>query len=203
MTARVLNMRDDVPEEIRKRMDRVVASGVRMQRMIEQLLDLTRARLAGGIPVRLSSEALPLSPIVSKILDEVRVAHPMAVIETRVAGECTLPIDSDRFEQVLSNLLGNAVTHGDLTKPIRVVLTSHENNLNLTVHNWGPPIDPSFVPLLFNPFAQVERSARRPAGLGLGLYISERIVDAHGGKLTVRSSLEEGTCFEVFLPRKG
>jgi signal transduction histidine kinase len=198
--ARVLNMRDDVSVEIRKRMDRVVASGVRMQRMIEQLLDLTRARLAGGIPVELSATALPFLPLVSKIVDEVRVAHPQVTIETRVENHCAARIDSDRFEQVISNLLGNAVTHGDPKKPILVVLTSRGNGASLTVHNWGRPIHADFLPLLFNPFARIEKSSGRTVGLGLGLYISERIVDAHGGRLTVHSSADEGTRFEVLIP---
>ena len=201
-TARVLKMRPDLPAEIHKRMDRVVVSGVRMQRMIEQLLDLTRARLAGGIPVELSATEIALSPIVSKIADEMRVAHPRAVIEVHVEDGATARMDPDRFEQVISNLLGNAILHGDSTKPIRVGIASSENGVTLTVHNWGEPISPDFLPLLFNPFARVDKAGGRPVGLGLGLYISERIVDAHKGKLTVQSSLEVGTRIEIFIPRR-
>jgi two-component system sensor histidine kinase/response regulator len=77
-----------------------------MQRMIEQLLDMTRARLAGGIPVTLSDEELPLAPVVAKILEEARAASPHAVIELEAHGDSRARIDSDRFEQVVSNLIG-------------------------------------------------------------------------------------------------
>ena len=123
-TSRVLAMRDSTPEEIKKRLERVTASGVRMQRMVDQLLDMTRARLAGGIPVTLTSDPIDLVPVVSKIVDELRAAHPSAAIDVSVEGECSARIDPDRFEQVVSNLLGNAITHGDATKPVRVDLAA-------------------------------------------------------------------------------
>jgi PAS domain S-box-containing protein len=201
-TARVLVMRDDTPGEVRKRMERVTASGVRMQRMIEQLLDLTRARLAGGIPVELSSEDVDLAPLVAKIVDEVRAAHPASTIDVRVEGDCSARIDSDRVEQVVSNLLGNAVTHGDTSKPIQVVLAGRPVAVSLMVQNHGTPIDPAFLPMLLNPFARAEKPRGRSTGLGLGLYISERIIDAHRGQLSVQSTQEAGTKFEVILPKR-
>ena len=72
----------------------------------------------------------------------------------------------------------------------------------MTVQNQGPPIDPDFLPLLFNPFARGQKPLLSSAGLGLGLYISERIVDAHHGILSVQSSDEAGTAFTVTLPRR-
>jgi PAS domain S-box-containing protein len=201
-TIQVLAMRQETPDDIRKWLGRVTASGVRMQRMIEQLLDLTRARLTDGIPVTLSPEEVDLAPLVGKIADEVRAAHPRSTIEVRVEGNCSARIDFDRIEQVVSNLLGNAVTHGDSTTPIRVVLASRPTAVSMTVHNYGAPIDPAFLPLLFNPFARGGNARGPSAGLGLGLYVSGRIIDAHGGKLSVESSQEAGTRFQVVLPRR-
>jgi PAS domain S-box-containing protein len=200
-TARVLAMRQDTPEEIRKRLDRVEASGVRMQRMIEQLLDLTRARLAGGIPVELATAPVDVARVVAKIIDEVRAANPQVPIELEVHGDCRTRIDPDRFEQVVSNLVGNAVTHGNGTR-VHVTLDRNVDEIVLAVHNHGKPIAREIMPLLFNPFARAEKSSGRSAGLGLGLYISERIVDAHGGRLAVQSSEADGTQFEVRLPSK-
>ena len=200
-TSRVLTMREDTPPEIRKRLLRVTSSGVRMQRMIDQLLDLTRARLADGIPVTLSPEAVDLAPLVIKIVDEVRIARPAATIKVRVEGSCAARIDPDRFEQVVSNLVGNAVAHGDMTQPVNVVLTSSPDQVIMTVQNGGPPIAPELIPLLFNPFARDENLRGSSAGLGLGLYISERIVYAHHGSLSVQSSQELGTSVEVVLPK--
>ena len=201
-TSRVLALRADTPDEIRKKLARVTSSGLRMQRMIEQLLDLTRARLTAGIPVTVSAAEVALGPIVTKIVDEVRAAHPGATFEVRLGDDASAPVDADRFEQVVSNLLGNAVTHGDKTKPIRVTMSATPNEVHLTVQNQGEPIEPAFLPLLFNPFARAEKPGGRSAGLGLGLYISERIIVGHGGALSVTSTAEAGTSFEVKLPRR-
>lgn len=199
-TVRVLCMRGNIDADTVKRLERVIASGVRMQRMIEQLLDVTRARLAGGIPIELSPTAVPLAPLVTKIVDEIRAAHPSAKIELLVDGGCAARVDTDRFEQVVSNLIDNAVAHGDVTRPILVVLSCRKGEVTLSIENHGAPIPREFIPLLFNPFARVEKPAGRSAGLGLGLYISERIMDAHGGKLSVDSSAELGTRFVITLP---
>jgi PAS domain S-box-containing protein len=201
-TSRVLTMRQDTPAEIRKKLARVASSGVRMQRMIDQLLDLTRARLTTGIPVTVGDAEVALAPIVTKIVDEVRAAHPESTFEVHTEGECLAPVDVDRFEQVVSNLLGNAVTHGDKAQPVRITIGANPKEVRLTVQNQGEPIDPGFLPLLFNPFARAQKPSGRSAGLGLGLYISERIVEGHGGTLSVQSTRAAGTTFEVNLPRR-
>jgi signal transduction histidine kinase len=132
----------------------------------------------------------------------VRAAHPEANIDVNVEGGCGARVDFDRIEQVVSNLLENAVTHGDRAKGIRVNVTSRPDAISMTVHNHGAPIDPTFLPQLFSPFARGEQARGSSAGLGLGLYVSERIIAAHLGKLSVQSTLEKGTQFEVVLPRR-
>jgi PAS domain S-box-containing protein len=201
MTAHLLEAHHATPREIRSIVERVTRSGTRMQRMIEQLLDLTRARLTTGIPIVLSSEDIDIAQLVAKIVDEVRAAHPQSLIEWLTEHHCTARIDADRVEQVISNLLENAVTHGERGRPIRVSLRSQPETVSVTVHNYGRPIDPAFLPLLFNPFARGERALGSSAGLGLGLYISERIVIAHRGSLSVESDPETGTQFQMVLPR--
>ena len=202
MTSRVLAMLPTTPDAIRKKLERVTSSGVRMQRMIEQLLDLTRARLTDGIPLTLSTEPVDLGALLTKIVDEIGEGQPNCRFELDVQGLCTARVDPDRLEQVMSNLLGNAVAHGDQTQPIRVVLHCEADWASLAVHNHGSPIPTDFLPLLFNPFAREQASRRPSAGLGLGLYISERIVAAHGGTLSVQSSEAAGTRFTVRLPRR-
>jgi signal transduction histidine kinase len=172
-----------------------------MQRMIEQLLDLTGARLAGGIVITRSKQ--DLVPRISKIVDEVRAAHPGTAIEFCPEGHCEVLVDGDRLEQVASNLLGNAVKHGDPAKPIRVEVAVRGNVASVSVHNYGAPIDPAFMPMLFDPFRRGDKPGGRADGLGLGLYISERIVAAHGGKIEVESSQRTGTRFEAIFPRHG
>jgi PAS domain S-box-containing protein len=199
-TARLLLKRESVAREVRPQLERVLRSGVRMQRMIDQLLDLTRARLGGGFPLTRSERPLPLAPVVARIVDEIRGAHPEQAIELTADERCSARLDSDRFEQVVSNLVGNAVLHGDRATPVRVSLAPDGEELRLRVENGGAPIDPNFLPVMFNPFVRTAKPDSPASGLGLGLYISERIVSAHGGKVVVHSSREEGTRFDVLLP---
>lgn len=198
-TTRLMTMRRELPPESQKRLERVVISGERMQRMIEQILDLTGARLGGGIDVQKRMQ--DLGALALKVVDEFRVASPAFSIEFCTDGPCIASVDGDRFEQVVSNLLGNAVKHGDTQMPIRVALTASDTTVRFAVHNYGTPIEPAFMPLLFDPFKRGHKPRGRPDGLGLGLYISERIVYAHGGKIEVESSLATGTRFEAIFPK--
>jgi len=201
MTSRLLEARAGT-RQTQEIAQRVTRSGIRMQRMIEQLLDLTRARLTAGIPVTLSSEAVDVGALVAGIVDETRAARPQASIDLSVDGDCAARIDADRFEQVVSNLLDNAVTHGEQGKPIRVEVVSKTNTVCLSVQNYGPPIDPAFLPLIFSPFARCETARQSSSGLGLGQYVSERIIAAHDGKLSVHSAPQTGTRFEAVIPRQ-
>jgi signal transduction histidine kinase len=196
--ARTMTMRGDLSADTKSRLERIVSSGLRMKRMIDQLLDLTRARLADGIPVDRTEQ--DLAPLVSRIVDEIRAANSSRTIELKSDGSCLFRVDADRFEQVISNLVGNAVAHGDPARPIRVDLIERGPVTIFSVHNWGAPIGADLLPLIFDPFRRAKHSPGRADGLGLGLYIAERIVSAHGGKIEVASSAETGTRFEVVLP---
>jgi signal transduction histidine kinase len=198
-TAQLMLMRADVSEEGQKRLGRVIASGTRMQRMIEQILDVTRDRLAGGISIQRTYQHL--DRLVVRIVEESRAARPGREIACIVQGDCSASVDADRFEQVVSNLIGNAITHGEKDKPITVVLSGSALSVKLSVHNHGRPIDPKFMPHLFDPFARLEKPEGRSEGLGLGLFIVDRITKAHGGRIFASSSGETGTTFEVTLPR--
>ncbi|HEY3746397.1 MAG TPA: ATP-binding protein, partial [Gemmatimonadaceae bacterium] len=160
--------------------------------------DVTRARLADGIPIQRGEEC-DLVPTVAKIVDEIRAAHPARKIHLSTT-RCMASFDGDRLEQVLSNLLANAVTHGDPVRRIRVEVEPRDEWARISVHNFGSPIDPNLLPHLFDPFRRAER---KPAdGLGLGLYISERIIAGHVGKIEVRSTKAGGTRFEAMFPRR-
>jgi signal transduction histidine kinase len=197
-TVRLMMIRGELAPDSHRRLERVVTSGVRMQRMIEQLLDVTRARLAGGIPIHAADEQ-DLFPVVVRIVDEIRTANPGRSVELTPPRACLARVDADRFEQVISNLVGNAVTHGDPRAPVRVEVRVRPGAVVFSVHNAGT-IPPSVIPTLFDPFRRAAR-ASRSGGLGLGLYISECIVKAHGGRLDVVSG-EEGTRFEATLPTR-
>jgi signal transduction histidine kinase len=199
-TSRLMTMRRELADESQKRLDRIVASGVRMQHMIEQILDMARERLAMGIFVTPGSEQ-DLVPLVSRVVDDVGKSHPQFTIDLRTNGPCRAAVDAARFEQVAVNLIGNAATHGTPERPITVSIMERGNLASFCVTNHGTAIAPDLLPLLFDPFRRERKPEGRSAGLGLGLYISERIIQGHGGKLEAQSSEAHGTRFEAIFPR--
>ena len=170
-----------------------------MSRMIEQILDFTRSRLGGGL--ELVFAPMDLREALASIVDELRAAHPSATIQLQCP-ELRGAWDRDRLEQVFSNLIGNALAHGDPGKPVTVTAGAEAHRVWVQVHNEGPPIPQELQSELFNPFRMGERSSRSPAGLGLGLYISNEVVLRHGGQIEIRSTAGEGTTFRVVLPRE-
>ena len=178
---------------------RIEASSRRMSRMVEQILDLARSRLGGGLEIR--PAPMDLCGMLNGIVNELRTAYPSRTIHLRCS-----PLlgswDRDRLEQVFSNLVGNAIHHGDPEKPVTVEVRKEDGMVCAEVHNHGPPIPEEVRAVLFSPFRRGSRESRsvNAAGLGLGLYISHELVVTHGGKLDVRSSAAEGTTFRVILP---
>jgi signal transduction histidine kinase len=175
---------------------RLVSSADRMSRMIDDLLDFTRGRLGGGIPLRRSF--VDLHALSRDVVEEAQSAHGQHV-ELQVSGDPRGHWDSDRLAQLLSNLVGNALQHSS-NGVVSVRVWDDHSFAVITVHNTGPAIPPELLGGIFEPFHRGERSAS--SGLGLGLYIVERIVDAHGGTIAVTSSEQHGTTFEVRLPRR-
>ena len=178
---------------------RIGSSAARMDRMVEELLDLTRARLAGGIPVDLKP-GTNLALIAGAAVDELRVAHPQARVSVDAPREVNGEWDPDRMAQVVSNLVANAIQHGGRSE-VEVRLRRANASAILEVHNGGPPIPLDLLPRIFEPFRRgAKTGARQAQGLGLGLFIAEQIVLAHGGKIRVRSTEAEGTYFTITLP---
>lgn len=170
---------------------------MRMAGLIDNVLDLARGRLGGGIP--LNHEAgKPLEPVLAQVVDELRLASPGRVIEA--AFEIDQPVDCDRSRigQMLSNLLGNALTHGASNTPVIVRAETSSGCFELWVSNAGEPIPEAAMAKLFEPFFRGTARASRQ-GLGLGLYIASQIAKAHGGELTVSSRAGE-TRFTFTMP---
>jgi PAS domain S-box-containing protein len=178
---------------------RMQSSSARMTRMIAQILDLTRSRLAGGLELDL--RAMDLRDTLSQIVDELRTAHPARLIELRAPSLLILG-DADRMEQVFSNLIGNAILYGEPSIPIVIRGQLEGPVVNVSVHNHGQPIPAELQPKLFDPFRRGERESRtaKTSGLGLGLYISWEIVRGHGGTVEVDSGATRGTTFRVTVP---
>jgi signal transduction histidine kinase len=177
------------------------ASGLRMQRMVEQILDVARARRAsGGLPV--APVVQDVSLLVATIVEAARAANPRRVVELD-ATSCACAVDGAAVARVLSNLIDNALTHGDRDQPVVVRVAPRAHAVTISVHNHGQPIDPVVLPKLFDPFRPGPRPKGPSSGLGLGLYIADCIARAHGGHIDVDSTAAEGTRFEVVLPLGG
>lgn len=181
----------------------ITRSAMRMNHMVGDLLDFTRSQLGTGMPITRAN--VDLASAVANAVDEMRAAHPGRVLKLNTSGDVRGSWDAGRIGQVLSNLLGNAVQHGSPTSTISVTLRGETNEVVLQVHNLGPPIPAPNLAALFDPFKRL-RPGNATGGafsnLGLGLYIVDRIVAAHGGVIHVTSSGDSGTYFTVRLPRQ-
>ncbi|NTX50044.1 ATP-binding protein [Myxococcus sp. CA039A] len=185
-----------------KAIERALRSAERANLIINDLLDVTHARVTSHLPV--SRQRIDLLALLREALDDLGLSHPGREIQL-VATEVVVLGDWDpgRLTQVATNLITNALQYGAERAPVRVTLRAEADEVVFAVHNRGPVIPDDLVPVLFNPFRQGQHAQRRVAGggLGLGLYIVEQIVRSHGGTVSVRSSEAEGTTFTVVLPR--
>jgi signal transduction histidine kinase len=180
--------------------ERILSSGRRMTEMIDQLLDLSRARLSGGFAI--VRAPMDLKALLERIVAEVQATAPQRRIALETAGELTGDWEEGRLGQLLSNLLTNAIRHG-AEGTISVYASGTEpDHISFSVQNSGA-IAPHVRERLFDPFRAGGDPLTRSGGLGLGLFIVKQIVEAHGGNIAVSSSAADGTRFEVQLPRQG
>ena len=176
-------------------------SGRRMIELVKDLLDLALTRLGSGIPV--SCAEMDLDALVRDVVSEVASAHPGSRIEVESTGPLTGSWDKGRLGQALINLVSNAVEHGSRGTPVRVTARGDGPRMvTVSVSNAGPPIPPEQIGGLFDAM-KGGVSVRDRRHLGLGLYIVDKIVEAHGGSIDIRSEDGEGTTFTVSLPRGG
>lgn len=177
---------------------RIRNSSGRMQRLITQVLDLSR--LKSGRGMQLLRRPTDLVALARDLIAEMRLAHPTRIVAFDAPAVLQADIDPDRLAQVISNLLSNARHHGDQAQPISVQLTEDGEALRLRVANHGAPIDAALVPTLFDPFKRAANRERNRSGLGLGLYLAQQMTQGHGGTLAYAYE-DEQVVFTVVLPK--
>ncbi|BDG01785.1 hypothetical protein AMOR_07810 [Anaeromyxobacter oryzae] len=168
----------------------------RMDGLIRDILDLARTRNGAVLAVQLAPARL--GAICARVVGELEAAYPDVPITVAVDGDDHAELDEERLAQLVSNLVGNAIVHGDRAAGVAVRVRGGGPALRLEVENRGPPIAPELAPHLFEPFRRAGHDTR---GLGLGLYIVKEIARAHGGEVAARSA-DGSTVFEVVLPRE-
>jgi PAS domain S-box-containing protein len=188
--------RGHLPARIADRLDKVVAAGLRLRRLVDQLLDVSRLT-AGAL--RLEPERVDLSEVISEIVDRTTESGAKHVGPVVVRGEHLVGWwDRERIEQALENLVGNAVKYG-LGKPVEIDLRTENDEVVVDVTDHGVGIDEVHQKRIFERFERAV-SPRDFGGLGLGLWIARRVVEASGGSIAVRSAPGQGAVFTVRLP---
>lgn len=184
--------------DVTRAAEQILRSGERMARMVDDLLDLTRTRLGSGIPI--SPAQMDLGAMCRTVISEFQAIHPQRQLEFHAEGDLRGRWDPSRLSQVLSNLLGNALQHGEHDRPVKVVARIDAEDVLFDVHNEGSPIPPPLLANIFEPMVSHAREGAASTNVGLGLFIAREIVLAHGGTVTVKSMAGEGTRFSVRLP---
>jgi signal transduction histidine kinase len=175
-----------------------------MNHLITDLLEFTRTRLGSGIPIERS--ACDVQQLCEEALEAVRASYPEREFVLQFSGRLDAQADAPRLHQALSNLLYNAVQHGDRNTPIFLSAVGDDRAIVLRVSNAGKPLAASALQIIFEPLVQAPNATNEPherskTSLGLGLFIVREIVRGHGGEVTVQSSTEAGTVFTMTLPR--
>jgi PAS domain S-box-containing protein len=200
LTGQMLLEREDLPDGALQKIRFMVRRVDKVVNMLEWLLLYTQAEFGGGL--RLDKGPTDLEQVCRDAISDVQASHPETGIHFQADGNCRGIWDRARLTVVISNLVGNAVKHGQPGQPIIIFARDEGDQVALHVHNAGPPIPTELLPEIFEPFRRAGKQRGSTEGsFGLGLYIVREIVAAHGGTIEVSSSAAGGTTFVVHLPR--
>lgn len=201
MSAHNVSSTESLPPSAARAMAIIQRGALSMQVMIRDLLDVAGTRLGRRMPLRQQSASLDDTCLA--VLAELRAAHPRHVFEYEQTGNLKGTYDPERIGQVLSNLLNNAVNHGDRDRPIAVRASGdNDEELVVEVRNRGKTLTPGTLRAIMDPAARKQLPGNEgSSGLGLGIYIAREIAEAHGG--SVNAASENGlTTFSLRLPRR-
>lgn len=186
-------------EDVSRAAARLINSGARMQALLDDLVIFNRNKL--GLGFGIAPSEVDLAPLFEDELEQLRAAYPDREIELEVKGDMQGYWDGQRLQQLLANLVSNAIKHGAADRPVLVAANDEESHVRVEVTNVGPIIEQSALEGIFNPLTRGVSGDTKAAGEGLGLFITREIVLAHGGEIEARST-EEETVFSVQLPRR-
>jgi sigma-B regulation protein RsbU (phosphoserine phosphatase) len=198
MGAHLLAQSEPSPSQQRI-LTRIQRSTARANRLIADLLDFTQARLGNGLAI--APEGMDLHAAMAETVDELTSVYPARNLQHHPIGEGICRADASRLEQLVGNLVSNAMVYGTAEKPVTVTSTVEPGSFTIAVHNEGTPIPLSVQAVLFQPMARGTNTTSAARSVGLGLFIVNEIAKAHGGTALVTSTLEQGTTFTVVIPR--
>lgn len=189
----------DLPPELTRLLEGVLHSAERMQWLVSEVIEFAGVRSGSGLSVE--PRPMELEPLCRRIIAELESGRSdPGRFDCHFHGNLEGCWDPERLAQIVSNIAGNALTHGAPNAPVRFEAAGVGAEVIIDVHSEGEPIAPGLIPFIFDPYRQGATSGPQ-GGLGLGLYIAFQLVAAHGGMLTVRSTRAEGTTFTIRLPR--
>jgi signal transduction histidine kinase len=203
MAARFMVKRGGADPKLMLLASQIVTTTERATQILNDLLDATRLAFGTDLPV--ARAAMDMSELGSQLVDEMRTVSNGRAIELSIAGETEGKWDKTRIGQVLSNLIGNALQYSPENSTVHVRIAGEEEDLLISVRNDGSPISADKINGIFDPLTRGQNDntwPRSAANLGLGLYITKKIVLAHLGDISVLSTAETGTTFIVRLPRQ-
>ncbi|WP_175687179.1 sensor histidine kinase [Burkholderia anthina] len=188
-------------EEVSEAAARLIRSGGRMQGLLDDLCDFNRTQL--GLGINIAPRTIDLARVLADVVDELRAAHPDREISTDVCGDLRGDWDDRRLQQMLSNLMNNAIKYGTPDTAVRVVATVANSDVLVEIGNSGSAMDRPTLDRIFDPLQRGKDHPEKTGddmGLGLGLFIASEIAKAHRGRIDARSDQTE-TIFSVRLPR--
>ena len=192
----------DLPQPYLSLTEGVLRSGRRMHQMVADLLEFARVSFGQTIPIE--RVRMDIEPVVRDVAAEIRASSPGREIRAEFIGDLRGDWDRERLFQALTNLVGNAVQHGSAGAPVYITARGEPDSVAIEVHNEGPPIGSEQMARLFQGMNGVPKhDGHDRRHLGLGLYIVDKIVTAHAGRIDVQSNAEKGTTFTLRLPRTG
>lgn len=203
MSADLLARKTELDAKSQSYVSRIKSSTRHMGAMVSDLLEFVRSRLGASLPV--DRKRMDLAIACKEAVAEACAGQPESNPRVEIEGDAVGLWDRGRIDQLLQNLIGNALQHGVAGQEIFIKVSGEQDHVQLIVHNLGDPISEDAIGSIFDPLVRSISEGTVPHGpstsLGLGLFIVKEVVNAHGGSITVTSNVGDGTTFTVELPK--